>query len=104
MSAKWAASLKKAAFGAGVGLRLIRSTPAKLRSPYTDMDRQLASCETAREGLVQRALSVLQAAETGRTPLDPFLARSLTERAVALIRDASTLASDSTPAAHEVCG
>ena len=71
---------------------------------HTGVDAQLQTCDTARQGLAKEILSVLQAAETGRAPLDEHLARSLTARADALIQDASTLAADSSPPAQQVCG
>ena len=47
--------------------------------------------------------SVLQAAETGQRPVDPFEARRLVNRADQLIQDASELANDPTPPASAIC-
>ena len=70
---------------------------------YTGMDDQLQACENARAPIVAQMQSVLQAAETGQRPVDPFEARRLVNRADQLIQDASELANDPTPPASAIC-
>jgi hypothetical protein len=71
---------------------------------YMGMDSQLEACASARGNLAAQILSVLQAAESGKAPVNPFEARLLTALAHALIGDASSLASEPTPPAGDVCG
>jgi hypothetical protein len=71
---------------------------------YTGTDAQLQTCDEKRQALAGEILSVLQGTETGTARLEEQAAQSLTARADALIADASTLASDLTPPAREVCG
>jgi len=70
---------------------------------YTDMDSQLQTCAGARDALGAQIQSVLEAAETGRRPLDRQEERALVRRAQGLIADVSQLASGSPPAGS-VCG
>lgn len=70
---------------------------------YTGTDAQLQACENQRAPLVAQIQSVLQAAETGRRPVNPVRARQLIKRADQLIQDAGELASDPTPPASDVC-
>jgi hypothetical protein len=73
-------------------------------STYTGMDAQLNACETARSALAGQIESVLNRADDGLSPVGAGQAIALVRRADALIRDARSLASDSTPPARTVCG
>ena len=70
---------------------------------YTGTDAQLQACQTARSALAAQIQPVLQNAETGRFPINPFEAQQLTAKANALIGDAATLSSSSIPPATPVC-
>lgn len=72
-------------------------------STYIGMDQQLQACETARQALVTRIQSVLDAAEQGQAPVSLLEANLLTAQANLLISEAGSLAQDTTPPATMVC-
>jgi hypothetical protein len=66
------------------------------------MDGQLQTCTSARATLAAAIQDVLQQAENGQSPVNPFEAFVLSHRAYALIGDVSALSQDSMPPSGQV--
>jgi hypothetical protein len=70
---------------------------------FTGMESQLQVCSNDRATVAGEINAVLEAAENGTSPINPWVARGLEDRADALIDQATILATLATPPASDVC-